>query len=103
MAAKTKAQKTESSKTSEGNASQSKNKPVKAKSKKEIKKEGALSRFGGYIKDVKAELHRVVWPTKNDVVSYTLVVLSTLIFFGVLIYIIDSLVVPIFVAFAGLR
>lgn len=79
---------------------QKKNKPAKDKSKKEP---GVFARFGQYLKDVKVELRRVVWPTKQEVGQYTLVVVSTLIFFGVFIYIIDSLVIPMFVAFSGLR
>lgn len=82
---------------------QNKKQPAKDKSKKEAGKPGVFKRFAQYLKDVKAELHRVVWPTKGEVMQYTGVVLSTLIFFGVLIYIIDSLVIPLFVAFSGLR
>ena len=76
----------------------SNNKP--AKQDKKGKKEGSLRT---YLKNVKSELRRVVWPTKNEVINYSVVVVATLIFFGVLIYIVDTLIIPIFVAFAGLR
>lgn len=85
------------------------NKTQPAKQKKQgVKKTqdkdpGVFKRFAGYLKDVKHELHRVVWPTKPEILNYTLVVLATLVFFGALIYIIDSLIIPLFVAFAGLR
>lgn len=83
-------------------AQQGKNKPAKNNPKKSDNT-SIVKRGTGYLKDVKSELHRVVWPTKNDVVNYTLVVLGTLVFFGVLITIIDSIIIPVFVAFAGLR
>lgn len=82
-------------------AKQEKKKSTKKKA--EASNPSAFKRFRTYIKDVKSELHRVVWPTKHDVLNYTIVVLATLVFFGGLIYIIDSLIIPIFVAFAGLR
>lgn len=88
---------------------ESKDQLAKQEKKKSTKKKtesatpSVFKRFVSYIKDVKSELHRVVWPTKHDVLNYTMVVLATLVFFGVLIYVIDSLIIPIFVAFAGLR
>ena len=52
--------------------------------------------------NVRIELRRVTWPTKNDVLNKTLVVIGTLIFFGVLIYIIDTAIVPLLYAFASI-
>lgn len=64
---------------------------------------GFLGRTKAYFKGVRAELHRVTWPTKSDVLNYTLIVLGTLVFFGVLIWVLDALILPAFVGFAGLR
>ncbi|MGI9613163.1 MAG: preprotein translocase subunit SecE [Acidimicrobiales bacterium] len=38
-----------------------------------------------YISEVNSELRRVNWPTRNEVVNYTIVVLVTLAFFTALI------------------
>lgn len=64
---------------------------------------GFFGRTKAYFKGVRAELHRVTWPTKSDVLNYTLIVLGTLVFFGVLIWVLDSLILPAFVGFSGLR
>ncbi|MDO5044731.1 MAG: preprotein translocase subunit SecE [Coriobacteriia bacterium] len=74
-----------------------KNKPAK-----NAKKSGDSS-IKSYLKGVRSELNRVVWPSKEDVLNYTIVVIATLIFFGVLIYIVDTLIVPLFLAFSSLR
>ena len=35
---------------------------------------------GQYVREVRSELRRVNWPTRNDVIRYTIVVLITVIF-----------------------
>ncbi len=82
------------------NAQQKQNKKPVKQNKKE---KGEDSSLKSYLKNVRSELKRVVWPTKSEVINYSLVVVATLIFFGVLIYIVDTLIIPVFVAFAGLR
>lgn len=53
-----------------------------------------FSRLRGYLKDVRSEVKRVVWPTKQEVINSSLVVVAALVFFGVFIYLIDTAVVP---------
>ncbi len=38
-----------------------------------------------YVSEVNSELRRVSWPTRNEVINYTIVVLVTLAFFTALI------------------
>ena len=38
-----------------------------------------------YVSEVNSELRRVSWPTRNEVINYTIVVLATLAFFTALI------------------
>ncbi len=38
-----------------------------------------------YVREVKTELHRVQWPTRTEVVNYTIVVIVTLIIMTALI------------------
>jgi preprotein translocase subunit SecE len=42
-----------------------------------------------FVKEVRAELRKVVWPTRSETINYSLIVLVTLIFFTTLIFAID--------------
>jgi preprotein translocase subunit SecE len=51
------------------------------------KKKGGWSE---YFKGVRIETKKVVWPTRQELISYTIVVLFTCAFFGVMIWGVDS-------------
>lgn len=75
-------------------------------SKKDVKKNGKpgfFARVKNYFKNVRGEIKRVVWPTKPDMIKYTGAVLGMLVFFGILIAVVDALIVPVLYAFSGLR
>ena len=56
-----------------------------------------------FLKDVRAEMKRVTWPTRQDVVRWTGVVVGALVFFGVYVAILDNVVItPALVALTGL-
>jgi len=42
-----------------------------------------------FLRDVRNEMKQVTWPTRNDVLSTTWVVLVTVAFFGVFLWIVD--------------
>jgi preprotein translocase subunit SecE len=42
-----------------------------------------------FVKEVRGELRKVVWPTKSETINYSLIVLVTLVFFTTLIFCID--------------
>ncbi|NOR14644.1 MAG: preprotein translocase subunit SecE [Candidatus Aminicenantes bacterium] len=44
-----------------------------------------------FLKEVKAEVKKVTWPSKNEVYSTTIVVIFATIFFGFYLYIMDLL------------
>ena len=46
-------------------------------------------RLGNFLKEVWAELKRVTWPSKNEVVSTTIVVIAATIFFGFYLFFMD--------------
>jgi preprotein translocase subunit SecE len=46
--------------------------------------------WGDYFKGVRLETKKVVWPTRQELVSYTIVVLFTCAFFGLMIWGVDS-------------
>jgi preprotein translocase subunit SecE len=43
-----------------------------------------------YFKGVRMETKKVVWPTRQELISYTIVVLFTCAFFGVMIWGVDT-------------
>ena len=71
--------------------------------KADSKKPGLVERARTYFKGVKSEIKRVTWPTKNELVKYTGAVLGMLVFFGVLIAVVDAVIVPVLYAYQGLR
>jgi len=48
-------------------------------------------RFIVFLREVKAEVKKVTWPSKNEVYSTTIVVIIATIFFGVYLYLLDIL------------
>ena len=46
-------------------------------------------RLGNFLKDVKAELKKVTWPSKNEVTSTTIVVIAATVFFGFYLFFMD--------------
>ena len=75
----------------------------KKKDEKKAGKPGLITRAKTYFKNVRSELKRVVWPTKPELIKYTGAVLGMLVFFGVLIALVDAVIVPVLYAFSGLR
>ena len=48
-------------------------------------------RFINFLKDTKAELKRVTWPSRNEVTSTTIVVIIATVFFGFYLFFMDVL------------
>ena len=72
-----------------------------AAAKKEEKKPKKV-RFQ-FLKDVRAEMKRVTWPTRQDVIRWTGVVVGALLFFGIYVAVLDNLIItPGLVALASL-
>ncbi|MGD1009676.1 MAG: preprotein translocase subunit SecE [Candidatus Aminicenantales bacterium] len=46
-------------------------------------------RFGNFLKDVRSELRKVTWPSRNEVYSTTIVVIAATIFFGFYLFLMD--------------
>ena len=47
-------------------------------------------RIGGSFKDMYAELKKVTWPTRKELINYTLVVLAFMLVMGVIIGLLDG-------------
>lgn len=76
----------------------------KQASAKEAKKAtSSKPKKAGFLREVRAELKRVTWPTKQDVLRWSGVVVAALVFFSVFVLVLDNLVVtPILFAISGL-
>jgi len=48
-----------------------------------------FAKIGEFLSEVRSELKRVTWPTGKEVVGTTIVVIITVIFFSVYLYICD--------------
>lgn len=71
--------------------------------RKELEKKAEKKRRFGFLKDVRSELKRVTWPTKQDVLRWSVVVVVALLFFGVYVAVLDNVVItPLLVAISGL-
>jgi preprotein translocase subunit SecE len=68
-------------------------KDVKDRSKAVRTRRGPVSRIGRFIREVIAELGKVIWPTRKELVTYTLVVI---IFVSIMV----ALVAALDIAFA---
>ena len=56
-----------------------------------------------FFREVKAELKRVTWPTRADVLRWSVVVVAALVFFGVFVAVLDNAVItPLLVFISGI-
>ncbi|WP_443812873.1 preprotein translocase subunit SecE [Collinsella sp.] len=74
-----------------------------AKAKKSDAKPGLIARGKAYMTSVRSEMKRVVWPSKSELVNYTVAVCASLIVVGVVIAVLDLVIGEGLVLFAGLR
>ncbi|WP_080803367.1 preprotein translocase subunit SecE [Arabiibacter massiliensis] len=95
--------KTEKTEASAGDGKQAKiQKAPEKKVEKAPEKKPKKRRFG-FLKDVRLEMKRVTWPTKQDVLRWSVVVVVALLFFGVYVALLDNVVItPLLVAISGL-
>lgn len=64
-----------------------------AKSNSAVQQRGG---FGKFFRGVKAELKKVVWPTKRELVTYTIAVLILSVFVAAMIYVVDAIFAKLF-------
>lgn len=86
------------------NASQAKVEPKAAKAtKKSDKKPGFFARIRNWFGDVRTEMHKVVWPSKEELKTYTVAIIAMLVVFGVVIWLVDTGIVAAIAGYTGLR
>ena len=52
---------------------------------------GPISRFSQFLRDVRAEMKRVSWPTLNEVRNTTIITLVAVIFFAIYLFLVDRI------------
>ena len=66
-------------------------------------KPSLIARAKKYIGSVRSEMKRVVWPSKKELVNYSIAVIVSLVVVGVVIAGLDALISGGLVIFSGLR
>ncbi len=56
-----------------------------------VKRPNIFARFTRFLREVVAELRKVIWPTKNQMVTYTIVVIAFVAFMVALVGVLDLL------------
>ena len=61
------------------------------KPKKDAKKSkpGFFARIGKWFRELKSECRKIVWPTREQTINNTLVVLASVIIIGIFIWVLD--------------
>ena len=52
-------------------------------------RKSAIGRLGDFLRDVRAEMKRVSWPTANEVKNTTIITLVAVIFFAIYLFLVD--------------
>jgi preprotein translocase subunit SecE len=83
-----------SAKAAAAKAQQKSGKPSRD-SKKAPKKDNIFKRAMTYFHNVRLEIKRTTWPTRSEVANMTIIVVVALLFFGILIFILDQIMVTL--------
>lgn len=73
------------------------------KTKTKKGKPGFLARVRGYFSSVRSEMRRVVWPSRKELINYSVAVCVSLVVVGVVIALLDVVISQGLVLFSGLR
>ncbi len=65
------------------------------------KEKNIVKRMGAYLRDVRGEMKKVTWPSKDDLVKTTIAVLIISLFFGVYLFGVDVVFARIFQHIGG--
>ena len=56
-----------------------------------VKKPGFFARIGKWFRELKSECRKIVWPTRQQTVNNTLVVIACVIVVGIFIWLLDAI------------
>ncbi|MBM6953001.1 preprotein translocase subunit SecE [Enorma phocaeensis] len=74
-----------------------------AKAKKKGEKPGLLTRAKKYLGSIRSEMRRVTWPSKKELINYSVAVCVSLVVVGVVIFVLDMAIGEGLALVAGLR
>lgn len=60
------------------------------------KEKNIFKRMGAYLRDVRGEMKKVTWPSKNDMIKTTIAVIVISLFFGIYLFGVDFIFSHIF-------
>lgn len=66
-------------------------KAKKMKTSEKKKKPGIGQRFSRFLREMKSELKKVSWPTKNQTFKNTLIVIACVIIVGIFVWVFDAI------------
>ena len=58
------------------------------------KKPGLFARIGKWFRELKSECRKIVWPTREQTINNTLVVLASVVIIGIFIWVLDIVFGP---------
>jgi len=56
-----------------------------------MKRKNIFKRIREYLTEIKGELKKVTWPTKNDLIKTTIAVMVSSLIFGVFLFVVDMI------------
>jgi preprotein translocase subunit SecE len=59
------------------------------------------TRLVGFLREVRQELEKVIWPSRRELVTYSIVVLVTVAVIGSFVYVLDQLFARLVVSLFG--
>jgi preprotein translocase subunit SecE len=65
------------------------------------KEKNIFKRMGAYLRDVRGEMKKVTWPSKNDLTKTTIAVVIISLFFGIYLFGVDVVFTRIFQRIGG--
>lgn len=79
------------------------NKPAEDKSAKKSEEKKPKKKRFKFFREVRAEMKRVTWPSRTDVLRWSGVVVVALLFFGVFVALLDNAIItPLLVLVSGI-
>ena len=63
----------------------------------------STSGLGGFLREVKTEMKKVTWPTKRELIGYTITVIVSSLFAAFLIWAIDAILSVLFRLVMGVQ
>ena len=84
-------------------ASVKKDAPAKKSKKDKNEKPGMIARAKKYLGSIRSEMKRVVWPSKKELINYSVAVVVSLVVVGIVIAVLDVVIGEGLLLLSGLR